>query len=481
MNGVGPRTMNRPPMAMAPQRFVSQRPTPPAQSSSGGVYALLAFKNLYLFPLVVIAGFYGAQSLIGYMRFRDEYSQNVLIISVTACLTYLFSYKMIFSRIDLERFLNRPDRFRVKFSHFALVFLILYAVLIIYTAMTANEVALFSALRGASLSEIAERREEFLRTRTGWEASLKYIYNICTTSVVPYIVAVLFYIRHKLRTIVLVLFLFVLMLTLEKSLAIMALFPLVVLFANQKSRTRSLGATILLVGVILGASYLALGGMNGGVSEGGGERWHFNADYVLVPETNYSIFGFVANRIAWIPYMTAYDWLRFQNDVLRGDYTMGSSINFVSSLLGEKHIALERAVFAYEWGQNETNTGSSNTAYFIESYLDFGIVGAIIYSLIFAFLVRIISVSDNIPAKAAAYVPVFYVCSNSLTAVLFSGGLGLILIIMFFLQPISAEIAREKELRERRLRQLSFDPAQIQQRRLNSRTFRNPQWRPNVK
>jgi oligosaccharide repeat unit polymerase len=441
--------------------------------SPRGIFALLSFKNFFLFPLMVILGFYGIQSIIGYLRFMDRYSQKFFTIGLISCLSYYLSYRFIFSKLKIQKIINRPSRIRLKFSHFALVFLAIYAAVIIYTAYTAKEVALFSAFRGARLEEIAEQREEFLRTRTGWEAALKYINALCTTSIIPYIISTLFYIRQKLRLPILGLFLFALMLTLEKSLVIMALFPLVVLFANQKARKQSMGTTVLLVAVLLAASYLALGGFRWSSSDTSADEFHLSSDYTILPQANTGILGFVVTRIVWIPYITAYDWLRFQDDVLGGKFTNGDSISIVSAITGDKYISLERGVFAYEWGQNVEGTGSANTVYFIDAYLNFGILGSILYSMVLAFLVRVILVSDNIPAKAAAFVPLFYLCFNSLTAVLSSGGLGMVLLIIFSLQPITEELSQknEKHIGNRRL---GLHRAEPRQRARNPRVFPDP-------
>jgi len=440
--------------------FIHPRRITPSYAPAEGrlvryIFAFLSFNNTGLFPLIGISVFYGAQSIAGILRFSDRYAVNFLVIGCVSCLTYYVSYTRVFRESYFRRLVNRPNRIRLRFSYFAILFLVSYTALVIYAAYTVNEVALVAAIRGAGAAELAESREYFLRTRTGWEASLKYFNAICMMSIIPYIMATLFHIRHKLRVPLLCLFLFSLMLTLERSLAVMALFPLVVLFANRKAKTRALGLTLLLVIAIVATTHLARGGLTEGSSGG----LALSGDYTITSESG--IIGYVVDRVVWIPYMTAYDWLRFQNDILGGKYTLGSSISFVSTVLGTKYIPLEREVFRYQWGQNVTGTGSSNTVYFIDAFLNFGILGSIIYSITLALIVRVISVSDNTPAKAAVYIPLFALAANSLTAVLFSGGLGILLCIVFLLRPATGG--------GRQLNEESSDNRRLRFHRLESR------------
>lgn len=429
---------------------------------------LLKFENMHHFPMLVIICLYLPQALYGLYRFGNVHALYLIGLTIVSIATYYLSYRSLFNAHVFDRVVNNRIRVPFSFVSFATVAVAVYSVLMLYSALTAQDIALFAALGGAGIDRIAYAREVFLRTREGWEIALRYLYAIMVSSIMPYVIASLFVLRHRLRYLVLGLFLFSLMLTLEKSLSIIALLPVIIVSVNQRQNRRALGfitLTILCVGL---ASFLSRGGVTrlmklsgieppataaGSVTPGGARGAQAATEEPVeslstVPQ-GYSLFTsnsqvfYIINRIVWIPYITAYDWLRFKAEVLKGGYTLGESIHFVSWVTGRPHYALEREVFNFQWGQNATGTGSSNTAFFVDAFLNFGLFGTLLYSLLVALVVKIIARSSNVAAKATAYLPLLYLAFNSFSAILFSGGLMFLLAIIMLLptdrRMVSAE------------------------------------------
>ncbi|WP_223862384.1 hypothetical protein, partial [Enterobacter hormaechei] len=90
--------------------------------------------------------------------------------------------------------------------------------------------------------------------------------------------------------------------------------------------------------------------------------------------------------------------------------------------------------------QNESGTGSANTSYFVDSYINWGVLGLLIYNLIIVFIIRRAIQSDIFVVKACTFVPLVFLLFNSLTAMIFSGGLFILIFISLFLYDRSLYI-----------------------------------------
>jgi uncharacterized BrkB/YihY/UPF0761 family membrane protein len=118
---------------------------------------------------------------------------------------------------------------------------------------------------------------------------------------------------------------------------------------------------------------------------------------------------------------------------MNGEFTFGRSISVVAAFLGEEKINLEKEVFSFQWGQNETATGSANTAYFIDAYLNFGFAGCFLYTLVIVCILRLTVMSDIAILQACVFVPLIFLLFNSLTAMIFSGGLFFLVFLALFI------------------------------------------------
>jgi hypothetical protein len=131
----------------------------------------------------------------------------------------------------------------------------------------------------------------------------------------------------------------------------------------------------------------------------------------------------MVNRAVWVPYITAYDWLKFQHDVLEGRVTLGRSISVVAWLTGQPRVQLEQMVYAYQFGRSPGGAGASNTVFFVDAKLAFGWAGAILYCLIFPLFAAAVFSAENDVAKVASVTSFFTAALSPLTATLLSGGL----------------------------------------------------------
>lgn len=395
---------------------------------------LLSFKNLPFFHLWMIFFYYSLQSVYGFFVYEFDVASEFFILIVVSCCAYIVVN--IFVDNDLvSKIVNGASRISVDISLFAFVVFCVYVPMICYVAVTTDQIALIQAFQGVSVTELSASRENFLRTRDGWEAFLPYINALFVMALIPYVLASLFYLKNRFRFVYFFIFIFCLSLTLEKSLAVLAFLPLIVLLVNRGDFRRGLRVLVVFVSFLVVISFLARGGVQD-------ENHVIEKDdtAATIPD-DYKLFNcneqicYLGNRVIWIPYATAIDWLMYRKYVLNDGFVYGASTGFGSYLLGVKKIELEKDVFAFQWGQNETGTGSSNVVYFIDAYLNFSWFGVILYSILVAIIVKCFHVSDNVPLKSVVYVSLFYLAVNSLPPMLSSGGLFVLLMICFFIKP----------------------------------------------
>lgn len=397
-----------------------------------------------LFLLSVIPGgtlfFYILPALLSYLINGDNYSLEMLIISTVSVAFFILVLLSNFDRLLLPYI---PKKFYIDLVSVSKIIIVTYSILMLYTAITAPSIPLLDALRGSSIDVISNGRETFLRTRTGWESLLNYFFAMYRSILMPFAICWLFYIKSNWRFTSVLIFLMTLLLTLEKSVCVIALIPLFFLFFQIKPKIarRILYVTILLVAA---TSFLA----RGGVSTDTG-----SSDLSYVP-TQYNMFKsdsqifYVLNRVLFIPYATSVDWLRYRDVKLGGKELMGRNISIVAALNGEEKINIEREVFAFQWGQNESGTGSANTSYFIDAYINWGVLGVLLYNLIIVFIIRVSIRSDIFVIKACTFVPLIFLLFNSLSAMLFSGGLFILLFIgLFLFDPTQFERGRMNRIR----------------------------------
>jgi hypothetical protein len=402
------------------------------------VLRVLEFRNIYLLPILAIALFYVVPAFLGIVIGENSYAFELFFLSVISVFIYFFSYKVFCGRWFTALY-DSILKIRVGLDFFSWIILAVYFVVIFYACLTAPDIALFAAIKGVSLTDISGLREEFLRTREGWERGLLYIYAICVSSLVPLVIAQMFVAKSKWRFYILFAFLFSLALTLEKGRALVAMLPLIVIFVNLGNRKKAYIIAFLLVVLISIVSLVARGGLASSENEGDSNPLSGVPDEYNLFAGETSQFYYIVNRVWYIPYATAIDWLRYRVIKLDDESTEGKSISAVAWLTGEDRISLEQDVFTFQWGQNETGTGTANTVYYVDAYLTFGYLGVFLYSFLLAFCVRVCVCSRNKALIACLAISVYYVCFNSLSAVLFSGGLGFIFLLALFFRISDAK------------------------------------------
>lgn len=417
------------------------------------VLAALRAHWLFVVPLGFFALHYTLQNVPGYLTLPKDLVTTFMSIMALTVAVYVLVYR--YAKVDwVERIIPlRPSL--VTVDAVAGIGMLVYLAILVTTCATAQHVPLFAAFAGASALELGEYRETFLRTRTDMGVGLKYAYVILNNSVMPIVVTYALWSIKWWRHLALTLFVVGLSLTLQKGAIAAAALPLLVLFAMQRRRRAFIVTAVSSVALVILMYILASGRLGSIVEESGPETWQASETFKdsrtesradvqvrnasAVPES-YNILGrddqlsLIVNRVVWIPYVTAIDWLRYRRDELHGKLVLGRSIKPFAFLLGKPPINLENEVSALQWGQNETGTASSNAVFFVDAWVNFGVLGVIAYAALFAFTVKVIATSRFVPLTVSAVVPVYTACLVALPPVFLSGGLAIFLVLALLLR-----------------------------------------------
>jgi hypothetical protein len=410
-----------------------------------------------------VLAIYLPAALLGMYLFRDAHAASFLALLAIFAGSYYGLYPRFARMLQSAGIRSLLWRLgdRIDWRGWAWLAAAVYVTTIGVAALTVPATPLGAALAGGNWLDIALARADFLVTRDGPEALLRYLALILGRSVMPFLVAYLYWSRHRLRHLALTVLLVLFLVPLEKASPLFAFLPLILLRVLDRDYRAAVGHTACLAACVGLATYLAAGGLydsqrraasgfsgqtvqgqvipstkvdrNVTISDGTRSQYlHRHADglsvFVHSGQLVYQLYLLV-NRAAWVPYATAYDWLRFHHDRLGGQLVLGQSIGVVSWLTGKPRVYLEQMVYQFQFGASPGGAGASNTVFFVDAKLNFGWLGAIAYCVLFSFFAAIVFSSDNFVAKVASVTSFFTASLSPLSATLLSGGLFFYLVI----------------------------------------------------
>lgn len=395
---------------------------------------------LFLMPLLVFAGYYSLQNIIGFMKYPALRIALFLFALALSAAAYILTYR-VFPTAWADRIAVRLGA-SDKLNSCCIAIVVAFLAVIVISCITADNIPIVEAFKGASADTLANDRNEFLRGRQGAGQILSYAFAMMSQAFMPLAVAYGFWSFKSWRYLAAAIFAAGCALTLSKAAFLCISAPLAAIFLMDR---RWLAASAAILGFVLSVGamyYLASGAIGASMPESerstrqtqiasisGGSQVAMPSDVPM----EYNVFGkrtqtlLIANRILWIPYATAIDWFRYQEEKLDGGYVFGQSIRPIAMLTGKDRIFLESEVAELQWGGPSGAT--SNAVYFADAWLNWGAAGVILYSAIFAATIKLIISSGNPPVIAASAMPVWIACFSALPPVYFSAGLGFLLMI----------------------------------------------------
>jgi len=440
---------------------------------------------MWLFLPVLLFVFYIPQIFAGILKFDNLPSYSLAGVIVLGLLTYVLAYHVLALYFTF-RVKNREllNKFEIN-SEFAIYAISLgYFILMAYALTTSEKIALWEALKGSSVDDLAFAREALFKSRLGWERGLIYANAIFSSALMPFALAVCYIEKKAYRHILLVAFAVSLTPTLEKALILKALFPLIFLglngfFPRRRVLQIALVAIVIVAVTIISskmgqADYLAQNDVkikslqeqkvailkanvdieNQLVVESSARDAEFNnlqkqLDYHLWVGTvlrKYNVFGdgqwqYVVNRIFWIPYVTAFDWLGYFYEKLNGIHLHGRTSAVLSKLGGNEPFPMENEVFKYQFGETGPKTAAANATFLVDAFVNFGWAGVVVYAGLFALVTWVVMAQANPAMQACYYYFALQVSMGGLSGVLFSNGLILLICLAFFIRPKQSLIA----------------------------------------
>lgn len=440
---------------------------------------LSSLLRFYHLPILLVVAIYVPAACFGVLFFQDKESVTLLVLVAVFLVVYYVAYTPCSRLFRCVK--GRFECLVLPMSTWywvAVSALFVYIFVMMYAIVSSGGVPLVVALGGGGLFEISDARGQFLSALEGGASVLRYVIFILGRSLMPLVLVAAFHHRNYFRYVLAIVLFSLSLVTLEKAAPIFTFLPLILYFLWMRRFKASVVMSVSMLSLIVMLTFLAMGGVKdvfykgNGVStqtvpekvvemkipdgmtqvDGpGGREGRFYLLHLAFPnisisthvKATYGKLIVISNRIMWIPYITAYDWLKFHEDVLGGKLTMGRSISFFHLFYGEPKLPLEKMVYVYEFGASPGGVGASNTIFFVDAKLAFGWVGVIVYCLVFTFCAACIFSTDNVPLKVASVTCFFIASVSSLTATLLSGGLAIYVLLAFLLPRAPSEVAGE--------------------------------------
>lgn len=292
---------------------------------------------------------------------------------------------------------------------------------------TADQIPLVAALQGADGATVAYLREGFLKGRGGWQSSFVYVNAILSGALVPYCIAIMFLTGHRFKWLVFSFFMIYSISFVEKAFFLKAIVPIFYLLCQQRFRSHIQPSHVAIGTVLLLLGLTALSRAEfGSWSVGGGDFW--SSSYQSANAMDQLLW-----RMVSVPLFSAVDAIKVYEGYF-GYPLMGATSSLLSFVSGTERIEFERIVFAFQWGQNGTSTGSANSVYLTEAYVNYGWIGVVLFSSIVGILLRIFASSRDEAVRSIWILFSLNLFSAGLIGLLFSNGFVLLLLIAIFVR-----------------------------------------------
>ncbi len=315
---------------------------------------------------------------------------------------------------------------------------------VILACVTADRIPIVAALQGVDADTLVLLRERFLKAREGWEESFVYINAILAGALVPYSLMLAMLRRFRYRWVLFVVFLVYCVSFVEKAFFLKAILPLMYLVAQRRISTRVRPRVLIAATAGVLVFVTVASGTGSRSARPSGEEFFSTSFATEGP------IAFLAWRTVAVPVVTAADTLLVFEQVFGSRPLMGATSSLLAGTFGQERVNVERQVFAAQWGQTETETGSSNSVYLTEAFLNFGYIGVVMFSIAIGMIFGAFAASRDEAFRSLWMLFALSVSVAPLTATLFSSGFLLIvaLSLVFKLderRPRPAPVARTSE------------------------------------
>jgi len=395
------------------------------------MFSLFAPQKQPYILVIMVAIYYAIIPLVLYVIHNEQHYLTGFLVGIVGCLFILFG---LITASFVGSIRCRVSKFFPS-DYLVYTIFILFFVFLVLVYVTSESIPLHQALTGASSDEVAMSRENFLKARTGWQAVFIYINALLAGSFLPFVLMLSFYEKRRARWLVFVIFFLYSVSFMEKAFFLKCVLPMLSFYALKRDSKISMKRylLILIVPVILFVNSIVAGfGAGNEHHDTLGTTNYFNAGYVTYANDN--PLEFILWRIVAVPVFTYIDSLVYFENELSGRLLNGSTSSFLSILFGFEKIHYERLVFEYQWGQNNSGTGSANSTYLAEAYVNYGYFGVMFFSYTVGVICSLMSSSKNVALSSLSILFSIAVFTGGLIGTLLSNGYLLLFIVCYILK-----------------------------------------------
>lgn len=321
------------------------------------------------------------------MYYSDDIESEplFLLIALTVISILVFSYSL--NRRDF--FPSDNKFFFIDFDFFSKFIFAIYALIVLVIWATAPSIPIIQAIQGASQSDLILFREDFLKSREGWESLLSYFVTVLDSAIIPYIIVSSFLRKEKRRFLYLAFFILYSISFLEKAYLFKIVIPLLFYLysVTKNKKTFIIGAAVSVLGILTFMFSIS----------------QFDTFELTEGESFFSIYYTPTNvfdAIIWrsfvVPVRTSYDALVFFNNEFHGNYLLGSTSSLISAITFQERVNFERMLYMTQFGG--FGTGNANFCYIEDSYVNFGFLGVIFFSFLAGYFTKKTIETKNLAA-----------------------------------------------------------------------------------
>lgn len=368
-------------------------------------------KKLYwAYSLMYIMVFFIPYAVVPYIFVHNEFPIYVELLSKLTLLSTVAYLIALNTNIGLKSnkinvVLSFEKSIYLLFSFFILLVLIIF--------ITAPNIPIIQSLKGASEKDLSISREDFLKAREGWQASLGYIIGIINAYFLPYFISLAFFRNHKYKFVFAGIFLLYCLSFLEKSYFLKLAIPLFFLYlfeAKNKATFILKGTLIILLAIFL--MYFLAGYSESNVDSG--------EELFSILHTPNGTFQAIMWRSTIVPIVTALDGIRIFITDFNNQYFYGNTSSLIAFITGGERINFERLLYQSQFGGSIT--GNANQFFVVEAYINFGFIGVFIFSFLVGKFIKKAITLNNIVFLSVIPLFIFNLFNAGLISNLFSNG-----------------------------------------------------------
>lgn len=409
--------------------------------------------SMYWFAGAIVLLYAAVPSLIGLLFEREPafFQLSGLAICAVAGIVIGFSIPLLDGRFrDGAKLISLSARW------FHIAVWGSFALFVLITIVTADSIPALTALRGATEAELSEARGAFFKVRSGWQVALGYIGAIYAGVLLPYSMSLMFLAKKPIAFLSSAAFLLYSVLSLQKAMFVQVLAPLLTLVAQGRLWRAWAIIPLLFVGaVVLAGNTILSRGSETAADAVLSERLsnldeleklkiiedikeqaslpfylrdgYFTADYI--PQST-------LDQITWrslaVPVFTASDGIKVFKEKFDNRPFLGATSSLLAAILHIPRVNYDAEIFEYQWGKSDI--GRANAVYFIEGYVNFGILGVIFFSIFVGQALRWFWKSKDQAFSAMWPLFCWNIFSAGLMGTLLSNGYILLFIGVFLVQ-----------------------------------------------